>query len=595
MNQSTLRNFSIIAHIDHGKSTLADRIIERSQIISPREFQNQLLDSMDLERERGISIKSHAITIPYRDYTLNLIDTPGHADFSYEVSRAIASCEGVLLLVDATQGVQAQTLSNLYLATEYGLEIVPLINKIDLPSADIEGVTHQIESVLGLDAPPVLVSAKVNQGIEELLEQIVARIPSPTGDSQRPLQARIFDSHYDPYRGVVVYLRLVDGILQAGDTICGQQHAAHFRVEEVGHFSIKPVAATILRAGEVGYMIANIKTISDVSIGDTITHVNRPCAKPLPGFRHVKPVVFSSLFPENNDLHLKLRQALEKLRLNDASLTFEPDSSQSLGLGFRCGFLGLLHLEIVRERIEREFDLSIITSAPSVRYEVDLVNGETITISAPAQFPNPQRINAIREPYVQVSIITPPAPIGKVMQLCNNRRALESDMRYLDEQKIEFHCKLPLAEIVYNFYDELKSVSSGFASFDYEFDRYRKVDLVKIEILVAGETVDALSILTHRMHAEKRARALCKLLCQQIPRHQFVIPIQAAVANRIIARENIPAYRKDVTSGLYGGDITRKKKLLSQQKKGKSKMKQVGRVQLPHDIFLSVLKQPEEH
>ena len=594
MDRSTVRNFSIIAHIDHGKSTLADRIIEHSSIVTPRDFQNQFLDSMDLERERGISIKSHAITIPYDGYTLNLIDTPGHADFSYEVSRAIASCEGALLLVDATQGVQAQTLSNLYLATEYGLEILPVINKIDLPSAEIDTVRHQIASLLGLDTFPMLISAKANQGIEELLSELIKRIPSPPGDPQQPLRARIFDSHYDPYRGVIVYLRVVDGTLQAGDVVTGWQHSVRFRVEEVGHFGIERMTTATIAAGEVGYMIANIKTISDISVGDTISHLERRALQPLPGFRHIKPAVFSSFFPENSNMHLKLRQALEKLQLNDTSFTFEADSSQSLGLGFRCGFLGLLHLEIIRERLEREFNLSIISSAPSVRYEIDAVDGTSYTINSPAQFPEPQQIVAIREPYVRVTIITPHSSVGKIMQLCSNRRSLDQDMHYLDEQKVEFRCRLPLAEIVYDFYDELKSVSSGFASFDYEFDLYREVDLAKIDILVAGEAVEALSVLVHRSQVARRSRALCQLLKNKIPRHQFVIPVQAAVSNRIVARENIPAYRKDVTSGLYGGDVTRKKKLLAQQKKGKAKLKQVGKVQLPHDIFLSALKSPRE-
>ena len=595
MHQPLIRNFSIIAHIDHGKSTLADRIIERSQIIAPRDFKNQVLDSMDLERERGISIKSHAITIPYQEYTLNLIDTPGHADFSYEVSRAIASCEGALLLVDATQGVQAQTVSNLYLAIDYGLEIVPVVNKIDLPNADIESVTHQIGSVLGLDSLSALsISAKANRGIDELLLQIIARIPPPSGDPTQPLQARIFDSHYDPYRGVVAYMRVVHGTLKAGDEVVGWQHDAHFRVEEVGHFGIKPIPTPQLAAGEVGYMLANIKTVSEISVGDTITHARRKAARPLSGFRHVKPAVFSSFFPESSDQHLKLRQALEKLRLNDASFTFEPDSSLSLGLGFRCGFLGLLHLEIVQERIAREFNLAVIASAPSVRYEITLKDQQRIAISSPSQFPDPQSIAAIQEPYVAVTIITPHTSLGKIMQLSASKRASDTATRYLDEHKVELCCTMPLAEIVYDFYDELKSLSNGFASFDYEFDRYYDVDLVKIEILIGGERTDALSLLVHRSGAERRARSLCRLLREKIPRHQFLIPIQAAIGSRIIARENISAYRKDVTSGLYGGDITRKKKLLTQQKKGKSKMKQIGKVNLPHDIFISVLKSQKE-
>ncbi|TVR04254.1 MAG: elongation factor 4 [Spirochaetaceae bacterium] len=600
MDQQNTRNFCIIAHIDHGKSTLADRLIEMAHIVAARDFQDQLLDSMDIERERGISIKSHAITIPHIGsdgvrYQLNLVDTPGHVDFSYEVSRAIASCEGALLLIDAAQGVQAQTLSNMYMALEHDLEIVPVINKIDLPSARVDEVKTQIRHDLGLDPETaILISAKNGVGIAELLEAIVTLIPAPSGDRAAPLQARIFDSHYDAYRGVVVHIRLVNGTLKSGGTVRLLYTGIDYRVEEVGKFGIALDPTGVLHAGEVGYFIAGIKTVADIRVGDTVTMHNRPCENPLPGFREVKPVVFSSIYPVDTNDYDELAVAMEKLKLNDASLMFEKDSSAALGFGFRCGFLGLLHLEVVQERLEREFGLSMVLTAPSVRYEVILNSGETVAISNPLEFPNPGQINFCREPYIRASVITPSEFLGNIITLCLEKRGTQEDLRYLDEKRVELVYVMPLAEVLFDFYDRLKSVSRGYASLDYDIIEYRDVDLVRLDILVNGKSVDALSQLVFRGSSAARARKICKKLREEIPRHQFKIPIQGAIGGTVVARETISALRKDVTAKCYGGDISRKRKLLEKQKEGKKRMKLVGNVELPQSAFLSVLKSDED-
>jgi GTP-binding protein LepA len=600
MDQAHIRNFCIIAHIDHGKSTLADRLIEKSKIISEREFKEQLLDTMDIERERGITIKSQAVALPYVDaegeaYELNLVDTPGHADFSYEVSRAISSCEGAVLLIDATQGVEAQTLSNLYLALDHDLEIIPVINKIDLPGADIEGVTHQIEHDLGLPAEDVVaLSAKTGQGVEGLMEALVTRVPPPLGDPEAPLKALIFDSHYDPYRGVVVHLRVFDGTLQEGETIRVWSSEEEYDVEDCGKFRIKLDKTDGLGTGEVGYLIAGIKDISEVRVGDTVTHAQRPCAAALPGFREIKPVVFSSIYPIDANEYDELVKAMEKLRLNDASLVYEKSSSVALGFGFRCGFLGLLHLEVVQARLEREFDLSVVFTAPSVHYEILLNNGETIAVESPQEFPEPGSIEEAREPYIRASIITPDDYLGNLMTLAAEKRGIQKEMTYLDEKRVELVYDMPLAEVLFEFYDRLKSVSRGYASFDYEISEYRPVNLVRLDILLNGKPVDALSQLVNRENAEYRARQICKKLREEIPRQQFKIPIQGAIGRTIISRETVSALRKDVTAKCYGGDITRKRKLLEKQKEGKKRMKMVGNVELPQSAFLAVLKTTEE-
>ena len=600
MIQQHTRNFCIIAHIDHGKSTLADRLIQLAKMVSAREFQDQLLDSMDIERERGISIKSHAITILYTGsdgvtYQLNLVDTPGHVDFSYEVSRAIASCEGALLLIDAAQGVQAQTLSNMYMALEHNLEIVPVINKIDLPSARVDEVKEQIDHDLGLDPDAaILISAKNGIGIDDLMLAVINQIPAPTGDREAPLQARIFDSHYDPYRGVIVHIKVVHGRLAGGQTVRMFSNQSTYKVEEVGRFRIALVPEEALEAGDVGYFIAGIKTVSDIRVGDTITHAERPCEKPLPGFREVKPVVFSSIYPVDANDYDELAGAMDKLKLNDASLVYEKDNSAALGFGFRCGFLGLLHLEVVQERLEREFDLSLVLTAPSVRYEITLNRGETIAVSNPLEFPAPGDIAVCREPYIRASVITPAEYLGNVITLCLEKRGIQEDMRYLDKKRVELIYIMPLAEVLFDFYDRLKSVSRGYASLDYDLIEYREVDLVRLDILVNGKPVDALSQLVYRGSAEARARRICKKLREEIPRHQFKIPIQGSIGGTVIARETISALRKDVTAKCYGGDITRKRKLLEKQKEGKKRMKLVGNVELPQSAFLSVLKSEEE-
>ena len=596
MKQSQIRNFCIIAHIDHGKSTLADRFIQRAKIIAEREFKDQILDSMDIERERGITIKSQAVSLPYTSedgtaYELNLVDTPGHVDFSYEVSRAISSCDGALLLVDASQGVEAQTVSNLYLATEHDLEVIPVINKIDLPAAEIDRVKEEIENDLGLDAETaVLISAKTGEGVAELLEALVKQIPAPSGTLDAPLRALIFDSHYDPYRGVIVHLRVFDGTLRPGDEILVWSSRARHKVEETGQFRIVLAETDELHAGDVGYFIAGIKTISDIRVGDTITTVANPCEEPLAGFRDVKPVVFSSIYPVDANDYDELVVAIDKLKLNDASLIYEKDSSAALGFGFRCGFLGMLHLEVVQERIEREFDLSIVLTAPSVKYQVTLSDGSEINVDNPEVYPDPGTVDFAREPYIRADILTPSEDLGNIMSLCLEKRGIQQNMHYLDERRVQIVYEMPLAEVLFDFYDKLKTVSRGYASFDYEIIDYRPTALVKLDILVNGKPLDALSQLVFRENAASRARQICRRLKEEIPRHQFKIPLQGAVGGTIIARETINALRKDVTAKCYGGDISRKRKLLEKQKKGKKRMKLVGNVEVPQSAFLSALK-----
>ncbi|WP_455383221.1 translation elongation factor 4 [Salinispira pacifica] len=599
MKQTNMRNFCIIAHIDHGKSTLADRFIQKTRIVEDREFKEQMLDSMDIERERGITIKSQAVAMPYtaadgQTYQLNLVDTPGHVDFSYEVSRAISACEGALLLIDATQGVEAQTLSNMYMALEHNLEIIPVINKIDLPGADIDTVLHQINHDLGLDPDGAMqVSAKLGTGIDELLEAIVRRIPSPSGDSEDPLKALIFDSEYDAYRGVIVHIRVFDGKIREGQTVRLWSGGTVHEVEEVGHFRITLQKAEEMAAGDVGYLFAGIKNISDIRVGDTITDDAEPCATPLPGYREVKPFVFSSIYPVDANDYDELLKAMEKLKLNDASLVYEKDSSAALGFGFRCGFLGLLHLEVVQERIEREFGLSIVFTAPSVRYYVRLRDGEELYVDNPQNFPDTSGIEETKEPFIRASIMSPTDYLGNVMSLAMEKRAVQKDLIYLDQKRVEVVYEMPLSEVLYDFYDRLKSVSRGYASFDYEMRGYQPTELVRLDILLNGKPVDALSQLVYRPIAQQRARVICKRLRDEIPRHQFKIPIQGAIGSQIIARETIAPVRKDVTAKCYGGDITRKRKLLEKQKEGKKRLKMVGNVELPQTAFLTVLKTTE--
>ncbi len=591
-----IRNFSIIAHIDHGKSTLADRLIQYTGITDARTYKDQILDSMDIERERGITIKSQAIALPYRtkdgkDYTLNLIDTPGHVDFSYEVSRSLASCEGVLLLIDAAQGVQAQTLANLYLAMEHNLEIIPVINKIDLPSADVERVIEQIDTELGLDPDNHLkCSAKEGIGIAEILEAIVARIPPPQGDPSAPLSALIFDAHYDSFRGTVIHCRVFDGTVKSGDIIRFMYNNSVYRVEEVGHFMLSRQKREQLAAGEVGYIIAGVKTVSDVRTGDTITLDNRPCLQPLPGFREVKPVVFASIYPIASDDYQDLADSLEKYKLNDASFIFEKDSSAALGQGFRCGFLGLLHLEIVQERLEREYDLSIILSVPSVRYRFTLKNGIAMEVDNPSHYPDPGAIVSSEEPYIRAAMMLPERYLGAVMKLCMDKRGSNSTLNYPSPGRVELSYEMPLAEVIFDFYDRFKSVTQGYGSFDYDLIDYRPSHLVLVDILVNGEKVDALSQIVHRDRARARALQACERLKEEIPRQMFKIAIQGAIGGEIIARTTISAFRKDVTAKCYGGDISRKRKLLEKQKKGKKRMKMIGSVSIPQSAFLAVLK-----
>ncbi|MFZ2042066.1 MAG: translation elongation factor 4 [Desulfobacterales bacterium] len=591
-----IRNFSIIAHIDHGKSTLSDRLIQVTGIVSARDFQDQILDSMDIERERGITIKSQTVCLPYtrksgETYSLNLIDTPGHVDFTYEVSRALASCEGALLLVDASQGVEAQTLANLYLAMEHDLEIIPVINKIDLPSADIERVKQQIRDDLGLDPKTaILASAKEGIGIDAVLDAIVDHLPPPKGDPDAPLKALIFDSHYDSFRGTVVYFRVFQGRISAGDTICFMSNEATYKVEEVGVFQIKRVPRKTLSAGQVGYMIAGIKTVSDTRCGDTITHKKERCDAPMPGFKEAKPVVFSSIYPVASDEYPELAEGLEKLKLNDSALIYEKDSSAALGFGFRCGFLGLLHLEVVQERLEREFDLSLILTAPSVQYQISMNDGAELIIDNPALYPDPSKIALTREPFIKAAIIVPERYMGAVMKLCLDRRGINTNYQYLTSNRLEMFFELPLAEVVFDFYDKLKSITQGYGSFDYEVIDYRETDLVKLDILINGERVDALSQLVHQERAVERGRMACERLKDEIPRQMFKIAIQGAIGAKIISRSTVSPFRKDVTAKCYGGDISRKRKLLEKQKKGKKRMKMVGQVMLPQSAFLAVLK-----
>jgi len=591
-----IRNFSIIAHIDHGKSTLADRLIQYTGVCNERNFQDQILDNMDIERERGITIKSNAISLPYhahdgKDYILNLIDTPGHVDFSYEVSRSLASCEGVLLLVDAAQGVQAQTLANLYLALEHNLEIIPIINKIDLPSADIDRVLEEIDSELGLDPDThIKCSAKEGIGIEEILEAIVQRIPTPKGDAENPLAALIFDAHYDSFRGTIIHCRVFEGTVKSGDIIKFMFNGATYKVEEVGHFLLTRTKREKLSAGEVGYIIAGVKTVADVRTGDTITLQERPCSQPLPGFKEVKPVVFASIYPIASDDYQDLADSLEKYKLNDASFIYEKDSSVALGQGFRCGFLGLLHLDIVQERLEREYDLSIILSVPSVRYRFTLKDNKVIYVDNPAHYPDPAEIAKGEEPYIRAAMMLPERYLGAVMKLCMEKRGTNSTMNYTGPGRVELSYEMPLAEVIYDFYDRFKSVTQGYGSFDYDIIDYRESTLVLMDILVNGEKVDALSQIVHRDRARARALLACDRLKDEIPRQMFKIAIQGAIGSEIIARSTISAFRKDVTSKCYGGDITRKRKLLEKQKAGKKRMKMIGQVSIPQSAFLAVLK-----
>ena len=591
-----IRNFCIIAHIDHGKSTLADRLIQRCGAVEERDFRDQILDSMDIERERGITIKSNTVSLVYTardgaEVHLNLIDTPGHVDFSHEVRRSLMSCEGALLLVDASQGVEAQTVANLYLALEYDLEIVPVINKIDLPSADVERVREEIDSDLGLDPfAAVLCSAKLGTGIDDVLEAIVHQLPAPAGDPGAPLQALIFDAQYDVYRGAVLLVRIKEGTLRPGQRMRFMHSSKEHGVEEVGLLQLKRVRTEQLSAGDVGYVIAGIKTLSEVTIGDTITDPERPAAAPLPGYKEAKPVVFSSIYPIATDEYEDLAKALEKLKLNDASLTYQKDASTALGFGFRCGFLGLLHLEIVQERLEREHGLSLLLSAPSVRYEVVLSNGDLLHIDNPSLFPDPGTIASVREPFIKAAIMVPERYLGAVMELCRERRGSGTTFEYLAVGRLQVTSELPLAEVLFDFYDRLKTITQGYGSFDYEILDYRDTDLVKVDILVNGEKLDALSQLVHRDKARPRALHYCERLAETIPRQNFKIAIQGAIGGTIIARSTINPYRKDVIAKCYGGDITRKRKLLEKQKEGKKRMKMVGAVEVPQAAFVAVLK-----
>jgi GTP-binding protein LepA len=595
-----VRNFSIIAHIDHGKSTLADRFIQYTGLVNARQFRDQILDTMDLERERGITIKSHTITLPYREksgeeYALNLIDTPGHVDFSYEVSRALASCEGVLLLVDASQGVQAQTLSNLYMAMEHDLTVIPVINKIDLPSADVQMVKDQLDTELAL-APEsaLLCSAKEGTGIEEILQAIVERIPGPQGNPESPPSALIFDARYDSFRGVIVSCRLFEGTISQGDVIRFMSHNRTHKVEEVGIFRLTREPRKELAAGEVGYIIAGIKTVSDTRIGDTITLDSRPAAAPLPGFKEVKPVVFSSLYPISSEDYEDLVVALEKYKLNDAALVYQKDSSAALGQGFRCGFLGLLHLEIVEERLEREYDQAFIMTVPSVQYQFVLHDGSTVTVDNPQYYPDPASIQSSAEPFIRATLFTPERYLGAVMKLCMERRGVNARFNSFGPGRLEVIYDMPLAEVIVDFHDKLKSITQGYGSFDYELIGYRESNLVKLDILVNSEKVDALSLIVHSDRAREWAVQVCERLKEEIPRHQFKIAIQGAIGGKIISRSTLSPFRKDVTAKCYGGDITRKRKLLEKQKKGKKRMKMVGSVQIPQSAFVAVLKADHE-
>ena len=600
--QKHIRNFSIIAHIDHGKSTLADRILEKTKTVASRDMESQILDNMELERERGITIKARAVKLNYRasngeDYVYNLIDTPGHVDFGYEVSRSLQACEGALLVVDATQGVEAQTLANAYLAVDNNLEILPVINKIDLASADIEGARREIEDIIGIPADGCpAVSAKNGLNIEDVLEKIVTDIPAPVGDPTAPLKALIFDSHYDPYLGVVVYIRIFDGTIKAGDRIRLMAKGTEFEVVEVGTMEPFGLAKSeSLSAGEVGYITASIKTVGDTRVGDTITTAIDGAAEPLPGFRDVHPMVYSGIYPADGARYGDLRDALEKLQLNDASLVFEPETSVALGFGFRCGFLGLLHMEIIEERLEREFNLDLITTAPSVIYKVKLKNGETVLVDNPSMFPTPDEIDTSYEPIMKATVITPTEYVGGIMDLCQDRRGVFVDMKYLDTERVELHYQLPLNEIIYDFFDALKSRSKGYASLDYELHGYEASKLVKLDFMLNGEVVDALSFIVFEDRAYGRARKIAEKLKENIPRQLFEIPIQAAIGSKIIARETVKAMRKDVLAKCYGGDITRKKKLLEKQKEGKKKMRKLGSVEVTPEAFMAVLRLDDDN
>jgi len=598
--QKQIRNFSIIAHIDHGKSTLADRILQLTHTVADREMQEQLLDSMDLERERGITIKLNTVEVIYKakngeTYILHLIDTPGHVDFTYEVSRSLAACEGAVLVVDAAQGVEAQTLANVYLALENDLEILPVINKIDLPAADPERVRTEVEDVIGLDASEaILTSAKTGIGIEEILEQIVEKVPAPEGDIDNPLKALIFDSAYDAYRGVVLSIRVMDGVLKKGDTIQLMSNGKTFEVTEVGVFSPKPIARDYLMVGDVGYVTANIKTVRDTRVGDTVTLANNPTEKALPGYRHMNPMVFCGMYPTDSSKYEDLREALERLQLNDAALQYEAETSQALGFGFRCGFLGMLHMDVVQERLEREFNLDLITTAPSVIYRINKTDGESIMVSNPSEMPEPQEIESIEEPYVKATITVPNDYVGAVMEISQRKRGEFLTMEYLDDVRVNVVYNIPLSEIVYDFFDRLKSSTKGYASLDYKEAGYRMSNLVKMDILIHGETVDALSFIVHKEFSYERGRSVVEQLKKTIPRQQFEIPIQATIGQSIVARSTVKAYRKDVTAKLYGGDVTRRQKLLKKQKAGKKRMKNVGNVEIPQEAFMAVLNLDEE-
>ncbi|SFE28635.1 translation elongation factor 4 [Alteribacillus iranensis] len=594
--QRRIRNFSIVAHIDHGKSTLADRLLEATSALTQREMKDQMLDAMDLERERGITIKLNSVQIKHQhkdgeEYIFHLIDTPGHVDFSYEVSRSLAACEGALLIVDAAQGIEAQTLANVYLALDNDLEIIPVVNKIDLPSADPERAKQEVEDVIGLDtSDAVLASAKNGIGIDEILNQIVEKIPAPNGDPEAPLQALIFDSLYDTYRGVVAYIRVKEGTVKPGQKIRMMATGKEFEVSEVGIFTPNPVSCDELTVGDVGFLTASIKTVGDTRVGDTITHANNPAPEPLPGYKKMNPMVFCGLYPVDSNDYNGLRDALERLELNDSSLQYEPETSQALGFGFRCGFLGLLHMEILQERIEREYGIELITTAPSVIYNVYLTDGEVLEIDNPSHMPDQQKIETVEEPFVKATVMVPNDFVGAVMELCQKKRGEFIDMQYMDENRVNIIYDLPLTEIVYDFFDQLKSNTKGYASFDYEFMGFKESKLVKMDILLNGEKVDALSVIVHRDAAYERGKAIVEKLKELIPRQQFEVPVQASIGQKIIARSNIKAMRKNVLSKCYGGDISRKRKLLEKQKEGKRRMKSVGKVDVPQEAFMSVLR-----
>jgi GTP-binding protein LepA len=595
-----IRNFCIIAHIDHGKSTLADRLIQACGGVSQREFRDQLLDAMDIERERGITIKSNSITLSYRaadgqDYQLNLIDTPGHVDFSHEVRRSLMACEGALIVIDASQGVEAQTVANLYLALDNNLELLPVINKIDLPAADVERVREEIDAELGLDPfAAIPVSAKTGVGIDKVLAGIVEKLPGPKGDPDAPLKALIFDAHFDRYRGVILQCRIMEGTVKPHDPIHFMHQGSDYTVEEVGYNQLKLNPKEQLSAGEVGYIVAGIKSVREIEIGDTITHLERQATEPIPGYKKAKQVVFSSIYPMNTDEYRDLSKAMDKLAINDAALTYEKDSSAALGFGFRCGFLGLLHLDVIQERLQREFDIGLVISAPSVRYMVTLRDGKTIEVDNPSNWPDPMKIASITEPYIKATILTPEEYVGPVMELCREHRSAKQTMNYLSVGRVEVISEMPLGEVLFDFYGKLKTITRGYGSFDYVTTEYRDTDVVKVDILVNKELVDTLSYLVHRDKARQRALHYCEQLAEAIPRHQFRIPIQGVIGGTVIARSTIQPYRKDVTAKCYGGDVSRKHKLLEKQKKGKAKMKQVGQVQIPQKAFVAVLREERE-